>query len=90
LRIYKNKAVLYKYSLDGASIVSALLVNGDSVLVPQKYIRGNSVNWGYQAVLVSEIDGKKIIADFLNQSAKTKEAVLSEKPFQSSIVKLRK
>ncbi|OEG70784.1 hypothetical protein ATZ36_17580 [Candidatus Endomicrobiellum trichonymphae] len=79
LRIYKDKAVLYKYSSDGAS-----------VLIPQKYIRGNPVNWGYQAVIVSEIDGKKIIADFLNQSAKTKEAVLSEKPFQSSVVRLRK
>ncbi|MDR0800285.1 MAG: hypothetical protein LBN01_01975, partial [Endomicrobium sp.] len=90
LRIYKDKAVLYKYSSDGASIVSDLPVNGASVLIPQKYIRGNPVNWGYQAVIVSEVDGKKIIADFLNQSAKTKEAVLSEKPFQSSAVRLRK
>jgi hypothetical protein len=59
-------------------------------LIPQKYIRENPVNWGYQAVIVSEVDGKKIIIDFLNQSAKTKEAVLSEKPFQSSAVRLRK
>ncbi|MDR0819922.1 MAG: hypothetical protein LBN19_00045 [Endomicrobium sp.] len=90
LRIYKDKAVLYKYSSEGTSIVSDLLVNGASVLIPQKYIRGNPVNWGYQAVIVSEVDGKKIIVDFLNQSAKTKEAVLSEKPFQSSVVRLRK
>ncbi|OEG71867.1 hypothetical protein ATZ36_12205 [Candidatus Endomicrobiellum trichonymphae] len=90
LRIYKDKAVLCKYSSDGDSIVSDFPVNGASVLIPQKYIRGNPVNWGYQAVIVSEIDGKKIIADFLNQSAKTKEAVLSEKPFQSSVVRLRK
>ncbi|OEG71817.1 hypothetical protein ATZ36_12565 [Candidatus Endomicrobiellum trichonymphae] len=90
LRIYKDKAVLYKYSSDGASIVSDLPVNDASVLIPQKYIRGNPVNWGYQAVIVSEVDGKKIIIDFLNQSAKTKEAVLSEKPFQSSAVRLRK
>ncbi|BAG14143.1 hypothetical protein [Candidatus Endomicrobiellum trichonymphae] len=90
LRIYKNKAVLYKYSSDGVSIVSDLLVNDASVLIPQKYIRGNPVNWGYQAVIVSEVDGKKIIADFLNQSAKTKKTVLSERPFQLSAVRLRK
>jgi hypothetical protein len=89
LRIYKGKAVLYKHSLDGASIVSNLPVNGASVLIPQKYIRGNPVNWGYQAVVVSEVDGKKFITDFLNQGAKAKEVVLSEKPFQLSAVRLR-
>jgi hypothetical protein len=41
LRIYKDKAVLYKYSSDGASIVSDFPVNGASVLIPQKYIRGD-------------------------------------------------
>jgi hypothetical protein len=90
LRIYKDKAVLYKYSSDEASIVSNLPVNDASVLIPQKYIRGNPVNWGYQAVVVSEFDGKKNITDFLNQSAKTKEAVLSEKPFHLAAVRLRK
>jgi hypothetical protein len=90
LRIYKDKADLYKYSSDGASIVSNLPVKDSSVLIPQKYIRGNPVNWGYQAVFVSDVDGKKVIADFLNQSAKTKEAVLSVKPFQSSAVRLGK
>ena len=90
LRIYKDKAVLYKYSSDGASVISNLPVKDGSVLIPQKYIRGNPVNWGYQAVFVSDVDGKKVIADFLNQSAKTKEAVLSVNPFQSSAVRLRK
>lgn len=90
MRIYKDKAVLYKYSSDEASIVSDLPVNDASVLIPQKYMRENPVDWGYQAVTVSEVDGKKIITDFLNQSAKTKEAVFSEKPFQSSAVRLRK
>jgi hypothetical protein len=41
-------------------------------------------------VTVSEVDGKKIITDFLNKSAKTKEMVFSEKPFQSPAVRLRK
>jgi hypothetical protein len=41
-------------------------------------------------VIVSEIDDKKIIVDFLNQSAKTREAVLSEKSFQLSVVRLKK
>jgi hypothetical protein len=41
-------------------------------------------------VIISEIDGKDLLLTFLNQSAKTKEALLSEKPFQSSVVRLRK
>jgi hypothetical protein len=89
LRIYKNKAVLYKHSLDGASIVSNLPVDNDSVVIPHKYIRGNPVNWGYQAILISEINGIKVIADFLNQSAKTKEIILSVKPFQTSTVRFK-
>ena len=51
LRIYKDKAVLYKYSSDGASYVSNLIVSGDaSILIPQKYIRGNPSRWVYQSI----------------------------------------
>jgi hypothetical protein len=60
LKMCKDKAVWYKYSWEGASIISDLPVNGNSVLISQKYIRGNLVNWGYQAVTVSEVDGKKL------------------------------
>ncbi|MDR3256213.1 MAG: hypothetical protein LBT18_00920 [Endomicrobium sp.] len=90
LRIYKDKAVLYKYSSDWASIVSNLPVNDNSVLISQKYIRGNPVNWGYQSIAVCDVDGKKTIIDFLNQSIKTKAEILSIKPFQFSTVRLRK
>jgi len=62
---------LYKYFFDGVSIVSELLFVGNSVLVPQKYIRGNPVNWEYQAVAISDFGGEeeKVIIDFLNQGA---------------------
>jgi len=55
----RDKAVLYKHFSDGASILSELPFVGNSVLVPQKYIRGNPVNWGYQAVAISNSVGKR-------------------------------
>jgi hypothetical protein len=87
LRIYKNKAVLYKYSSDGASVVSNLIVYKDSVSIPHKYIRGNPANWGFQAIVISDENGQKNIIDFLNQSNETKEHILSIKPFQVSAVR---
>jgi hypothetical protein len=87
LRIYKDKAVLYKYSVDGASIIYNLVVNGNSAVIPSKYIRGNPANWGFQAIVVSESEGKKSILDFLNQSLKTKSEILSAKPFQAPLVR---
>jgi hypothetical protein len=87
LRIYKDKAILYKYSVDGASVISNLAVNGNSVSIPTKYIRGNPVKWGFQAIVVSEKMGKKIIVDFLNQTSKSKYEILSLKPFQAPLVR---
>jgi hypothetical protein len=88
LRVYRDKAILYKHFSDGASsIVSELPFIDNSVLVPQKYIRGNPVNWGYQAVVVSDFDGEKVVVDFLNQNTRTKEKILSVKPFQISAVR---
>jgi hypothetical protein len=87
LRIHKDKAILYKYSVDGASIISNLAVVDNSVSIPTKYIRGNPVKWGFQAIVVSENMGKKTIVDFLNQTSKTKEEILSLKPFQAPLVR---
>jgi hypothetical protein len=87
LRIYKDKAILYKYSVDGASIISNLTVNDNSVSIPTKYIRGNPVKWGFQAIVVSENMGKKTIVDFLNQTSKSKYEILSLKPFQAPLVR---
>jgi hypothetical protein len=89
LRIYKDKAILYKYSSNGASFVSNLPVNKNLILIPQKYIRGNPSNWGYQSIVISESNGKKDVVDFLNQSDKTKDQILSTKPFQISVVRIR-
>ncbi|MDR2811585.1 MAG: hypothetical protein LBB06_00525 [Endomicrobium sp.] len=87
LRIYKDKAILYKYSVDGAAIISNLAVNDNSVSIPTKYIRGNPVKWGFQAVVVSENIGKKTIVDFLNQTSKNKYEILSLIPFQARLVR---
>jgi hypothetical protein len=87
LRIYKDKATLYKYSTEGPSIISNLVVNDNSVSIPIKYIRGNPVKWGFQAIAVSEDMGKKIIVDFLNQTSKTKYEILSLNPFQVYFVR---
>ncbi|MDR3071557.1 MAG: hypothetical protein LBU29_03095 [Endomicrobium sp.] len=87
LRVYEDKAILYKYSSDGASFVSNLSVEKCAVSISKKYIRGNPVNWGYQAIVVSDSCDKKIIVDFFNQSTKTKDKILSIKPFQVSAVR---
>ncbi|MDR0723920.1 MAG: hypothetical protein LBF23_01905 [Endomicrobium sp.] len=87
LRVYTDKAVLYKYSSNGASSVINLNVKNNVVYIPQKYIRGNPSRWGYQAVMVEEKDGKKNIVDFLNQSTKSKESIISASPFEVSMVR---
>jgi hypothetical protein len=87
LRIYKEKAILYKYSVDGASIISNLAVNDNSVSISTKYIRGNPEKWGFQAIVVSENMGKKTVVDFLNQASKSKSEILSLKPFQVTFVR---
>jgi hypothetical protein len=90
LRIYKNKATLYKYSSDGAAFISNLSVCNGSILIPQKYIRGNPANWGFQAIVVSEIAKEKVVIDFFNQGNNTKDQILSTKPFQVSAIRIRK
>jgi hypothetical protein len=90
LRIYKDKAALYKYSSDGASFISNLSVCNGSVLIPQKYIRGNPANWGFQAIVVSEIGREKVVIDFFNQGDTTKKQILSTKPFQVSAIRIKK
>jgi hypothetical protein len=89
LRIYQNKAVLYKYSVDNASIISNLNVSDNSVTIPNKYIRGTPDKWGLQAIVVSENAGKKTIVDFLNEGPKTKKELLSAKPFQAPLVRYK-
>ncbi|MDR2251779.1 MAG: hypothetical protein LBD98_02995 [Endomicrobium sp.] len=87
LRIYKDKVILYKYSVDGASIISNLAVVDNSVSIPTKYIRGNPAKWGFQAIVVSEKMGRRTVVDFLNQTSKTKNEIFSLKPFQAPLVR---
>jgi hypothetical protein len=87
LRVYKDKAILYKYSSNGASRVINLDVKNNVVCIPQKYIRGKPSHWGYQAVIVEEKDGRKCIVDFLNQSNKSKENIISTDPFEVAMVR---
>jgi hypothetical protein len=87
LRIHKDKAVLYKYSPSGASAVINLDVKDNVVYIPHKYIRGNPSNWGYQAIVVAEKENKKHIIDFLNQSSRSKESIISANPFEVSMVR---
>jgi hypothetical protein len=87
LRIYADKAILYKHSVDGAAIISNLIVNDNSVSIPTKYIRGNPGKWGFQAIVVSENAGQKAVVDFFNQCPKTKNELLSAKPFQVPLVR---
>ncbi|MDR2067228.1 MAG: hypothetical protein LBP57_05350 [Endomicrobium sp.] len=87
LRINKDKAVLYKYSPSGASAVINLDVKDNMVYIPHKYIRGNPANWGYQAIVVAEKENKKHIIDFLNQSRRSKESIISANPFEVSMVR---
>jgi hypothetical protein len=90
LRIYRDKAVLYKHSVDGAAIISNFIVNDNSVSIPTKYIRGNPDKWGLQAIVVSENANEKTIIDFFNQGSKTKAELLPAKPFQAPLVRYKR
>ncbi|AKL98608.1 hypothetical protein [Endomicrobium proavitum] len=87
VRITKNKALLYRHSAEGAALVSEINVTGSYFSIPNRYLRGNPENWGYQAVSVSQ---NKEITDFLNQTSKTKSAVLSSKPVQLTAIRIQK
>jgi len=90
LRIDPSKASLYKYSAEGAVFVTDLPVTASSVVIPQKYIKGNPANWGYQAVAVSQTEGKAKIVDFLAQSSQSRDSLLAVKPFQIPAVRIKK
>ena len=91
MRVSKEKVVLYRYSADSAVFLAELEKSGESFSILQKYIRGNPLNWGYQAVAVAKTsEDKTKIADFLNQSSLSRESFLSVKPFQIPAVRLKK
>ncbi len=91
VRIDSNKALLYRHSaMEGAVFLAEIPVSNASVTIPQKYIRGNPRNWGFQAVVVTpEVEGKSEIIDFLNGSSQSRNAFLSVKPFQIPAVRVQ-
>jgi hypothetical protein len=90
LRIYDSKAFLYRDSSDKPALIAELPVTDCSVSVPQKLIRGNPINWGYQIITVSNENGVFKIIDFLSQSSQPKSDSLNQKPFQIPAVRLKK
>ncbi|MDR0977761.1 MAG: hypothetical protein LBL71_01820 [Endomicrobium sp.] len=88
VRIYSDRAVLYKYSGNGATVISNLDMSGSSIYIPVKYIRGNPLRWGFQAVVVSEVNGKKSVTDFFNPGPKTKTEILSVEPLELPLIRL--
>ncbi|MCL2390911.1 MAG: hypothetical protein FWD54_05445 [Endomicrobia bacterium] len=87
LRIFPDKAMLYRHTNDGPSLIAEIPVNDSSFLISQKYIRGNPVNWGFQFISVSR---SKEIIDFLNQTSQSDASILAIKPFQIHAVRLKK
>ncbi|MCL2145281.1 MAG: hypothetical protein FWH43_07330 [Endomicrobia bacterium] len=90
LRVEKDKVTLYRHSADSMTFLSEIQYSGQSFSIPQKYIRGNPANWGYQAVAVIESEGRSKIADFFVQSSQSRESFLSVKPFQIPAVRIKK
>jgi hypothetical protein len=90
VRISKDKVMLYRYSADSIIFLTEMPLSGRSFSIQQKYIRGNPLNWGYQAVAVSEAEGESKIVDFFVQSSQSREGVLAVKPFQIPAVRLKK
>jgi hypothetical protein len=91
LRITESRAFLYRHSASEKPVLAAEFpVVGCEVSIPQKLMRGNPVNWGYQIITVSKKeDGDKII-DFLNPSSQPKSDLLNQKPFQVAAVRLNR
>ncbi|MDR1942082.1 MAG: hypothetical protein LBQ47_07125 [Endomicrobium sp.] len=89
LRIDASKALLYRYSSDNPVLISEFAVTDSSVSVPQKLMRGNPVNWGYQIITVSKDGDTLKIADFLNPSSQPKSDFLNQKPFQIPAIRLK-
>ncbi len=90
VRMSSDKAILYRHSAEGAAFLTELPVTNCTFSIPQKYIRGNSINWGYQAIAVSDEEDKSIIKDFLNQSSQSKSSLFSVRPFQIHAVRLKR
>ena len=91
LRIMSNRALLYRHSAEKPVFVSELAVTQCEVLIPQRYVRGNPLNWGYQIIAVSKKDGGEKIIDFLNPSLfQSKNDFLNQKPFQIPAIRLKK
>ncbi|MDR3112414.1 MAG: hypothetical protein LBU55_04545 [Elusimicrobiota bacterium] len=89
LRVTERRATLYRSNPDGPKVIVDIPVSGASFFVPSKYIRGNPVNWGYQAMAISKHDKNIEILDILNQNIKKKSVILSTKPLVMSAVRLK-
>ncbi|MDR1695848.1 MAG: hypothetical protein LBR69_04375 [Endomicrobium sp.] len=87
VRIFPDKALLYRNTNEGPSLITEVPVSGGAFSIPQKYVRGNPVNWGFQFIAVSE---SKEIIDFLNQSLQSDGSILAVKPFQIPAVRIKK
>jgi len=90
LRIDSSKASLYKYSAEEAVFVADFPVDAYCVAIPQKYIKGNPANWGFQAVAVIQTEGKSKIIDFLAQSSQSRENLLAVKPLQIPAMRIKR
>ncbi|MDR3049860.1 MAG: hypothetical protein LBV16_08525 [Elusimicrobiota bacterium] len=89
VRIYKNRALLYRDTPNGPALLGEFLVKNNAVII-NKFLKGNPRNWAVQAVAINTSGGDNKVIDFLGSgNTKTKKEILSATPIEIPAVKVK-
>jgi hypothetical protein len=89
VRIYSNRALLYRDSPDGQFLLAEFPVNNAAVNI-NRFIKGNPQNWAVQAIAVKTNANINEPIDFLGKSVRPKKDILANQPFELPALKLKK
>ncbi|MDR3243251.1 MAG: hypothetical protein LBT79_00720 [Elusimicrobiota bacterium] len=90
VRMYKDRALLYRDSPDGSVLLGEFPVRNNSVNI-NRFIRGNPRNWSVQAVAVNSSSGDNEVIDFLGKSnRRAKKDILTSAPLEIPAIRIKK
>ncbi|MDR0822334.1 MAG: hypothetical protein LBN20_00945, partial [Endomicrobium sp.] len=82
VRIYRNRALLYRDSQNGQVLLGEFAVQNNTVRI-NRFIRGNPANWAIQAIAVDSSGTNNAVIDFLGSSkGKSKKDILLSVPLE--------
>lgn len=89
VRMYANRALLYRDSPDGQTLLAEFPVSNGTVNI-NRFIKGNPQNWAVQVIAVKTNSNINEPIDFLGKSGRPKKDILANQPFELPAIRLKK